>query len=54
MQMEWHPRNYFQMSSVAPIVIVFLGANGSLQEKYTKVIAAYIAKRGMRACVILR
>jgi predicted alpha/beta-fold hydrolase len=54
MLLQWHPRNYFDLSSVAPIIVVFLGANGCVTQKYAKVLAKYIAKRGWRCCVIIR
>ena len=54
MLLQWYPRNYFELSSVSPIVVVFLGANGSVTEKYPKILAKYIAKKGWRCCVIIR
>lgn len=54
MLVQWYPRNYFQLSSVAPIIVVFLGANGNVNDRYAKVLAKYIAKRGWRCCLIIR
>lgn len=54
MLLKWHPRNYFQLSCVAPIVVVFLGANGNVNERYCKILARYIANKGWRCCIIIR
>lgn len=54
MLVHWYPGNYFQLSAETPVVIVFLGANGSIKEKYPKILAKYVAKKGWRCCLIIR
>lgn len=54
MLLQWHPTNHFQLPVTTPIIVVFLGVNGDVQQRYSKVLAKYISKRGWKSCVLVR